>query len=94
MPNQPSELTPRELEIATAYANGDTYRRIANRLFIAPATVRTHLATIYRKLGVSSKIELNTFLAGPPCHSEVHQRKRQRDERSSLRAGQAMARIL
>ena len=30
----------------------------------------------------------------PPCHSEVHQRKRQRDERSSLRAGQAMARIL
>lgn len=64
MPNQPSELTPRELEIATAYANGDTYRRIANRLYIAPATVRTHLATIYRKLGVSSKIELNTFLAG------------------------------
>ncbi len=34
-----------------------------------------------------------TFSA-PPCHSEVHQRKRQRDERSSLRAGQAMARIL
>ena len=28
------------------------------RLFIAPATVRTHLSTIYRKLGVSSKIAL------------------------------------
>ena len=35
-----------------------------------------------------------TIIWHPPCHSEVHQRKRQRDERSSLRAGQAMARIL
>jgi DNA-binding CsgD family transcriptional regulator len=56
------ELTDREREIATAYARGDTYHRIAERLFIAPSTVRTHLATIYRKLGVSSKIQLHQIL--------------------------------
>lgn len=51
-------LTRRETEIARAYADGDTYQRIAARLGIAPSTVRTHLATIYRKLGVSSKLDL------------------------------------
>ncbi len=55
-------LTPREQQIAKAYANGDSYHRIAENLFIAPSTVRTHLATIYRKLGVSSKIELHKVL--------------------------------
>ena len=51
-------LSPRELEIARAYAGGASYREVAERLFIAPTTVRTHLSTIYRKLGVSSKIDL------------------------------------
>ena len=52
------ELSHRELEIAQAYAAGASYREIAERLFIAPTTVRTHLSTIYRKLGVSSKVAL------------------------------------
>ncbi|SMX47907.1 LuxR C-terminal-related transcriptional regulator [Maliponia aquimaris] len=51
-------FSPREIEIATAYAEGDTYQAIAARLGIAPSTVRTHLATIYRKLGVSTKLDL------------------------------------
>lgn len=59
-----STLTTRENEIARAYANGETYHQIAGRLFIAPSTVRTHLTTIYRKLGVSSKIELHNVLSG------------------------------
>ena len=51
-------LSRREFEIARAYAAGGSYRDIAERLFISPSTVRTHLSTIYRKLGVSTKIEL------------------------------------
>lgn len=51
-------LSSRERQIAEAYANGATYREIAESLFIAPATVRTHLSAIYRKLSVSSKLEL------------------------------------
>jgi adenylate cyclase len=53
-----SSLSARELEIARAYAGGASYKVIAERLFIAPTTVRTHLSTIYRKCGVSSKIDL------------------------------------
>lgn len=63
-PAQDSTLSPREREIAQAYAGGDTYHQIAERLTIAPSTVRTHLATIYRKLGVSSKLQLHKVLAG------------------------------
>jgi DNA-binding CsgD family transcriptional regulator/GAF domain-containing protein len=62
-------LSPRELEIARAYAGGDNYHQIADRLCIAPSTVRTHLATIYRKLEVPSKLELHGILeGGSPQH--------------------------
>lgn len=52
------KLTKREEQVARAFADGLTHKEIAERLFIAPATVRTHLSTIYRKLEVGSKIEL------------------------------------
>lgn len=65
MTTPPNELlSPREIEIASAYAQGDTYQAIAARLGIAPSTVRTHLATIYRKLQVSSKLDLHARLGG------------------------------
>jgi DNA-binding CsgD family transcriptional regulator len=57
-------LSPREIEIARHYAEGATYHEIAAALGIAPSTVRTHLAAIYRKLGVSSKLELHARLDG------------------------------
>ena len=57
-------LSTRELEIARDYARGQTYHAIAERLSIAPSTVRTHLAAIYRKLEVSSKLELHARLEG------------------------------
>ena len=57
-------LSPREFQIAQSYAGGATYHDIAQRLNIAPSTVRTHLATIYRKLEVSSKLDLAAHLRG------------------------------
>lgn len=59
-----SDLSPRELQIARSYAAGANYHEIADALCIAPSTVRTHLAAIYRKLEVSSKVELATRLEG------------------------------
>ncbi len=59
-----ADLSQREVQIAQAYAGGQTYQSIADTLCIAPSTVRTHLATIYRKLEVSSKLELATRLKG------------------------------
>ena len=68
-------LSQRELQIAQSYAGGETYQTIADTLCIAPSTVRTHLATIYRKLEVSSKLELATYLSGdtpePRSQSEM-----------------------
>ncbi|MEM6311213.1 MAG: LuxR C-terminal-related transcriptional regulator [Pseudomonadota bacterium] len=70
-----SGLSQRELQIAQSYAGGETYQTIADTLCIAPSTVRTHLATIYRKLEVSSKLELATYLNGetpePRSQSEM-----------------------
>ena len=63
-----SGLSQRELQIAQSYAAGQTYQSIADTLCIAPSTVRTHLATIYRKLQVSSKLELATHLNGEAPH--------------------------
>lgn len=59
-----TDLSPRELQIAQRYAAGYSYQELAADLHIAPSTVRTHLATIYRKLEVSSKVELASRLNG------------------------------
>jgi TolB-like protein/Flp pilus assembly protein TadD len=59
---QSGPLSAREQEISQAFADGESYVEIAERLCIAPSTVRTHLATIYRKLGVTSKLDLHKHL--------------------------------
>lgn len=51
-------LSPREMDIVTRYAQGETYVGIAAALVISPATVRNHIANCYRKLAVNNKAEL------------------------------------
>lgn len=48
-------LTPREAEILQLASQGLAARETAERLTLSPATVRTHLENIYRKLEVSDK---------------------------------------
>ncbi len=48
-------LTTREVEILQLLAFGHTNRDIADRLFISPDTVKTHLEHIYEKLGASDR---------------------------------------
>jgi DNA-binding CsgD family transcriptional regulator len=54
----PEALTARELEIARSAAQRLTAQEIADRLFISRRTVEGHLASVYTKLGVSSRAEL------------------------------------
>jgi len=56
-------LSDRERAVAEKFASGLTYREIGEALFIAPSTVRTHLATVYEKLGVRNKIALAAHFA-------------------------------
>ncbi|GAA1391353.1 response regulator transcription factor [Kitasatospora putterlickiae] len=49
-------LTDREVEIAGQVAAGRTNADIAAELFISPGTVKTHVASIQRKLGVQNRV--------------------------------------
>ncbi|HEV7310661.1 LuxR C-terminal-related transcriptional regulator [Ensifer sp.] len=66
-------LSERERAVAERFAAGLTYREIGEALFIAPSTVRTHLATIYGKLGVRNKIELASHVAQTMAGAAVTQ---------------------
>lgn len=51
-------LSPREWDVATAAARRERNREIAENLGISVRTVENHLASVFRKLGVSSRDEL------------------------------------
>ena len=50
-------LTHRETEVLEYICNGLNYKEIAQELFIAPTTVRKHIANIYEKLHVTNKMQ-------------------------------------
>ncbi len=54
-PEEP--LSRRELEVLRLLAAGRTNREISPQLFIAQGTVKAHVASVYRKLGVHSRAE-------------------------------------
>jgi DNA-binding CsgD family transcriptional regulator len=58
------ELSPAERRVAELAASGSTNREIAATLFMSPKTVEAHLSHSYRKLGIHSRAQLGTRLAG------------------------------
>jgi PAS domain S-box-containing protein len=53
-----AQLTSREWEVVTALQAGSRAADVAGLLNLAPSTVRNHLVAVYRKVGVSSQVEL------------------------------------
>jgi DNA-binding CsgD family transcriptional regulator len=53
-----ASLTPMERQVVDLLADGFRNTEIAARLFVAPSTVKTHLAHVFAKLGVSTRAEL------------------------------------
>ncbi|ABC29444.1 ATP-dependent transcriptional regulator [Hahella chejuensis KCTC 2396] len=51
------ELSKREMEVLTLIYEGLPNKKIADRLFLAPATVKAHIRNIYGKIGAASRTE-------------------------------------
>lgn len=50
-------FSKRENQIVEYLSQGDTYKTIAEKLFVSPSTVNFHIQNIYLKLNVNSKSE-------------------------------------
>jgi DNA-binding CsgD family transcriptional regulator len=48
-------LTRRETEVIALVADGNSAREIGAQLHLSPATIKTHLASVYHKLGVRDR---------------------------------------
>jgi DNA-binding CsgD family transcriptional regulator len=51
-------ITASELAVARLVAEGLTNREVAERLFVSPHTVNSHLRHVFSKLGINSRVEL------------------------------------
>lgn len=54
-------LTEREREILLEMATGDSNTRIAERLYVSEATVKTHVGRVLAKLGVRDRVQAVVF---------------------------------
>lgn len=50
-------LSAREMDILKGLVDGMDYKAVAEKLFISPHTVRTHITKIYQKLHVNNKVQ-------------------------------------
>ena len=70
-----ARLTRRETEILDLLAVGHSNREISKRLFLSEKTVKAHLATVFRKLGVSNRTQAAMAAVsmglGPTMHRPV-----------------------
>lgn len=56
-------LSSREVDVLALYAAGYTQKKVAEELFITPATAHTHIKRIYGKCGMHSRQEILEYLA-------------------------------
>ncbi len=66
-------LTAGELRVAKLAADGRTNREIAQTLFIGTKTASTHLSHVYRKLGITRRVQLGQALAGRVDDRAAHE---------------------
>jgi DNA-binding NarL/FixJ family response regulator len=62
---QPPKLTNREKQTLSLVIMGLTNREIAQRLFLSESTIKSHLNSAFRKLGVGSRSEAARLIADP-----------------------------
>ena len=65
-PEALADLTSQQREIVCLAGSGLTNREIADRMFLSPRTVSSHLYRAYPKLGVAGRHQLRTVIAPAP----------------------------
>jgi DNA-binding NarL/FixJ family response regulator len=63
-------LTDRESEVIKAVARGLSNKAIANELWVTVQTVKFHLTSIYRKLGITNRTEAASWALAKGLHYE------------------------
>ncbi len=67
------ELTPQQRQIVRLASDGLTNREIADRLFLSPRTVSSHLYRSFPKLGVASRNQLRDVITRASTPTPAHQ---------------------
>ena len=64
-------LSSRERQVAGLLIEGCTHKEVALRLGLSPNTARTHIALLYRRLGVSNKAQMARMITEHPSTLEA-----------------------
>ncbi|HEY2636279.1 MAG TPA: response regulator transcription factor [Solirubrobacteraceae bacterium] len=64
-------LSAREREVLVLVGRGLSNGEIAARLYLSPSTVKSHLASSFRKLGVRSRAEAAAIILSPSIRREL-----------------------
>ncbi|MGW2631851.1 response regulator transcription factor [Streptomyces chattanoogensis] len=67
-----SRLTSRERQVLLLLAEGESNRILARRLGIAERTLRAHITSLTRKLGIGSRLEATLFAYHHRDSLELH----------------------
>jgi DNA-binding NarL/FixJ family response regulator len=64
-------LTPRQFQVLTLVARGQSYKQVGAGLSLSPRTVKYHMAEIMRKLHVQNRAQLLAHAAGMATRGEI-----------------------